>query len=343
MKRRDFMAGLGIAAALPAISRAQRTTPTVGFLSTRSPDEAAIHTNAFRRGLEEMSYVEGRSVSIEYRWARGDYGSLPSLVAELVSHPLSVIVGAGDPAARAAKAADAGLPLVFLVGEDPVSAGLVTSMNRPGTATGVNFFTGDLGGKRLELLCAMVASAQVVGLLVNPRFGTEVVEQHRQAVAAAAKALGRELVVQEASTDAEIDAGFAELVKAGIAGLVVQNDPFFDTRRSQILALSSRHRLPGIFHIREYPADGGLMLWCQPLRYLSSGRRLHRQDFARCQAGRSSRATAYSVRASDQYEDRKDDGARRAAIHSRCGRRIDRMRWHDFSFWHKTDMARFST
>ena len=260
MKRRDFMAGLGIAAALPAISRAQQTMPTVGFLSTRSPDEAAIHTNAFRRGLEEMSYVEGRSVSIEYRWARGDYGSLPSLVAELVSHPLSVIVGAGDPAARAAKTAgSSGLPLVFLVGEDPVSAGLVTSMNRPGTATGVNFFTGDLGGKRLELLCAMVPSAHVVGLLVNPRFGTEVVEQHRQAVAVAAKALGRELVVQEAATDAEIDAGFAELVKAGIAGLVVQNDPFFNSRRSQILALSSRHRLPGIFHIREYPADGGLM------------------------------------------------------------------------------------
>jgi putative ABC transport system substrate-binding protein len=216
MKRRDFMAGLGIAAALPAISRAQQKMPTVGFLSTRSPDEAAIHTNAFRRGLEEMSYVEGRNASIEYRWAKG-------------------------------------------VGEDPVRAGLVTSMNRPGTATGVNFFTGDLGGKRVELLCAMAPSARVIGLLVNPRFGTEVVEQHRQAVAVAAKALGRDLVVQEAATDAGIEAGFAELLKAGVAGLIVQNDPFFDSRRSQILALSSRHRLPGIFHIREYPADGGLL------------------------------------------------------------------------------------
>jgi putative ABC transport system substrate-binding protein len=127
MKRRDFMAGLGIAATLPAISRAQQTMPTVGFLSTRSPDESAIHTNAFRRGLEEMSYVEGRNVSIEYRWARGDYGSLPSLVAELGSHPLSVIVGAGDPAARAAKAAgSAGLALVFLVGEDPRMSSITT-------------------------------------------------------------------------------------------------------------------------------------------------------------------------------------------------------------------------
>jgi putative tryptophan/tyrosine transport system substrate-binding protein len=260
MKRREFVAGLGIAVALPAISRAQQAMPAVGFLSTRSADEAAIHTNAFRRGLEEMGYVEGRTVSIEYRWANGDYSTLPSLVAELTSHPLSVIVGAGDPAARAARAAGSPAhPLVFLVGEDPVRAGLVTSMNRPGTATGVNFFTGDLGGKRLELLCSMVPSAHTVGLLVNPRFGTEVVEQHRQAVATAAKELGRELVVQEATSDAEIEAGFASLMKAGVGGLVVQNDPFFDSRRGHILALSSRYRLPGVFHIREYPADGGLL------------------------------------------------------------------------------------
>jgi putative ABC transport system substrate-binding protein len=259
MKRRNFVAGLGIVAALPAISRAQQTIPTIGFLSTRSPDEAAIHTNAFRRGLEEMGYVEGRSVSIEYRWAKGDYGSLPSFVTDLVSSSLSLIVGAGDPAARAAKAVGSSVPLVFLVGEDPVRAGLVTSMNRPGMATGVNFFTGDLGGKRLGLLCAMVPSAHVVGLLVNPRFGTEPVEQQRQAVATAATTLGHELFVQEATTDAEIEAGFSALVKAGVAGLVVQNDPFFDSRRSQILALSSRRNLPGIFHIREYPVDGGLM------------------------------------------------------------------------------------
>jgi len=132
-------------------------------------------------------------------------------------------------------------------------------MNRPGTATGVNFFTGDLGGKRLELLCAMVPSVRRVGLLLNPSFGIEAVDQFRQSVATAAQTLGRELVVQSATTDAEIDAGFAALIKAGVTALVVQNDPFFDSRRSQIIALSSRHRLPGIFHIREFPADGGLM------------------------------------------------------------------------------------
>ena len=244
----------------PLTARAQQSgMPVVGFLSTRSPNEAAIHTNAFRRGLEEMGYVEGRGVAVEYRWANGDYGRLQSLAADLVSRPLTLMIAAGDPAAQAAKAAGFKDPVVFIVGQDPVRAGLVTSMNQPGTATGVNFFTGDLGGKRLELLCTMVPSARVMGLLLNPRFGTEVADQHRQAVTTAAQTLGRELVAQAAATEAEIDAGFAALVKAGVTALVVQNDPFFDTRRSQIVALSSHYRIPSIFHIREFPAEGGLM------------------------------------------------------------------------------------
>ena len=138
-------------------------------------------------------------------------------------------------------------------------SGLVASMNRLGMATGVNFFTGELGGKRLELLSETVPSAHLFGLLLNPRFGAEAANQHRQAVAAAAQVLGRELVMKEATTPAEIDEGVAELTKVGVAALIVQNDPFFDGRRSQILALSARARLPGIFHIREFPANGGLM------------------------------------------------------------------------------------
>jgi ABC-type uncharacterized transport system substrate-binding protein len=261
MKRRDFMTGLGVAAALPAIARAQQTAPTIGFLSTRAPDEAAVHTNAFRSGLEEMGYVEGRSISIEYRWAKGDYSQLPAFAADLLGRPLALIVAAGDPAALAAKAAAPSIPFVFLVGGDPVQSGLVTSMNRPGSVTGVNFFTGELGGKRLELLCAMVPSAKVIGSLVNPRFGGEAAERQRQlqTLAAAAKELGRELLVQEAATDAAIEAAFAAFAKAEATGLIVQNDPFFDSRRSHIVALSANIRLPGIFHIREYPADGGLM------------------------------------------------------------------------------------
>ena len=260
MRRRAFIAGLGGAAvAWPLAARAQQPViPLVGFLSTRSPDEAAVHTNAFRRGLEEMGYVEGRSVAVEYRWAGGDYTRLPSLAIDLRGQPLSLMVTAGDPAALAAKAAGVSIPQVFIVGQDPVRSGLVASMNRPGRATGVNFFTGDLGGKRLELLCGMAPSAHRVGLLLNPR-GVEAADQHRSALASASHALGRELIVQEAATDAQIEASFAALVKAGVAALVVQNDPFFDSRRRQIIALSARHSLPGIFHIREWPAAGGLL------------------------------------------------------------------------------------
>src|SRR5262249_7837786 len=156
---------------------------------------------------------EGQGVTVEYRWANGDYTRLPFLATELLSRPLSLVVVAGDPAAHAAKAAGVKVPLIFVVGQDPVQAGLVVSMNRPGKATGVNFFTGELGGKRLELLCAMVPSAGRVGLLLNLRFGLEVAEQHRNAVAAAAKMLGRELVVQEAAIDTEIEASFAALAK----------------------------------------------------------------------------------------------------------------------------------
>jgi putative tryptophan/tyrosine transport system substrate-binding protein len=259
LRRRDLLVGLGIAAAMPAISRAQQTMPTIGFVSSRSADEAAIHTEAFRRGLEELGYFENRNLAVEYRWANGDYSRLKSFVAELLGQPLALIVSAGDPAAQAVKAAGTSLPLVFVVGGDPVRSGLVASMNRPGIATGVNFFTGELGGKRLELLCQTVPSAHLVGLLLNPRFGAEAADQHRQAIAAAAQVLGRELVVKQAGTPAEIDEAIAGLTKAGVGAMIVQNDPFFDSRRSQILALSARDRVPGIFHVREFPADGGLM------------------------------------------------------------------------------------
>lgn len=259
MRRRDFIARIAAGSvAWPIAARAQQQ-PLIGFLSTRSPEEATVHMNAFRRGLEEMSYVEGRSVAIEYRWANGNYSQLVALAADLRSRPLSAIVATGDPAAHAAKEAGFAVPLVFVVGQDPVRGGLVASMNRPGTATGVNFFTGDLGGKRLELLCTLVPQAHVIGLLLNPTFGMDAVNEFRRTVVAAAQALGRELVIQSATTDAEIDAGFAALIKAGVTALAVQNDPFFDSRRSWIISFSSRHQLPGIFHIREFPADGGLM------------------------------------------------------------------------------------
>src|SRR5260221_11406512 len=175
LKRRQFMSVLGSAAGWPLVARAQQPVAQqlIGFVTTRSPDEAAIHTNACRRGLEEMGYIEGRSVAVEYRWAKGDYSRLPPLVADLLGRPLSVMVATGDPAAHAAKAAGLAVPLVFIVGQDPVRSGLAASMNRPGLPTGRNFFTGDLGAKRLERLCAMGPSGELVGLLVNPSFRIE--------------------------------------------------------------------------------------------------------------------------------------------------------------------------
>ena len=260
MRRREFVAGLGMTAIATRAARGQQpANPVVGFLSSRSPDEAAGHTNAFRRGLEEMGYVEGRSISIEYRWANGDYSQLPSLASDLLNQPLSLIAAAGDPAALAAKGAGVAVPLIFIVGQDPVRADLVESMNRPGKATGVNFFTGDLSAKRLELVCSMVPAAQRVGLLHNPRFGAEKSDEFLKSAIAAARSLGREGVAQTATTDAEIEVAFTAMIDAGVGALLVQNDPFFDSRRSRIVALSSRHKLPGIFHIREFPADGGLM------------------------------------------------------------------------------------
>lgn len=262
MRRRDFLGGIAaLSATLPAAARAQQvpSQPLIGFVSTRSPEEATVHMDGFRRGLEEMAYVEARNVAIEYRWAKGDYSQLGPLVADLRGRPLSVIIATGDPAALAAKAAGFAVPLVFVVGQDPVRAGLVASMNRPGTATGVNFFTGDLGAKRLEFLCTLVPSARLVGLLLNPAFGMEAFDEFRRSVVSAAQSLGREIIVQSATTDAEIEAGFAALNESGVGALIVQNDPFFDSRRIKIIALSSTHKLPGIFHIREFPADGGLM------------------------------------------------------------------------------------
>lgn len=286
MKRRDFMTGLGIATALPAIARARQTARIIGFLSTRSPDEAAIHTKAFRSGLEESGYIEGNSVTIEYRWAQGDYSKLPAFAADLRNRPLALIVAAGDPAALAAKAATPSVPVVFLVGGDPVREGLVTSMNRPGIATGVNFFTGELGGKRLELLCAMVPSAHVVGLLVNPRFGAEAMEQQRQAVANAAKALGRELVVQEAGNGCRDRSGFRGVRQGRRRRIGRAERPVLRFPAKPYPSAFSRQ--PAARHFSHSGISRGWRpdeLWRQPLRHLPPTRCIRRQGLARYQAG----------------------------------------------------------
>jgi putative ABC transport system substrate-binding protein len=260
MKRRDFIGLLGGAFALPLSGNAEEQgMPMIGFLSSRSPDDSAPHLAACLEGLKAFGYVDGRTASIVYRWASGDYERLPTLANEIVSlHPAVIIAGGGIPSARAAGTATSSIPVLF-IGGDPVVAGLVTSLNRPtGNITGVSILSGELGGKRLELLTQLVPPAEVIGLLTNPQDRGDADAQIKD-VQIAARILGRRLVVVGASTGPDLDKSFSVAVDSGVTALVVQNDPFFDTVRAQMIALAARYRLPTIYHIREFPAGGGLM------------------------------------------------------------------------------------
>ena len=261
MRRREFIALIGgAAAAWPGTAPAQQSAmPVVGFLSSRSPDEAAVHTAAFRRGLSEAGFVEGQNVAIIFRWANGHYERLPTLARELVDLRVSAVVaGGGEPSARAARDATRSIPTVFVIGDDPVKVGLTASYNRPGgNLTGVAFLTGELGGKRLALICELVPGSSSVGLLLNP--GVQNSELQRKDVEAAAQTLGRKLLVLYAKTENDIEATFQTLKREQVGALVVQNDPFFDSQRERIISLTARYALPAIYHIREFPASGGLM------------------------------------------------------------------------------------
>jgi putative ABC transport system substrate-binding protein len=254
------MALLAGAAVCPLGALAQQPDgPVIGFLSSRSPEDSAPHASAFLQGIKQFGYVDGQNARIEYRWAMGRYDRLPALANELVGlRPAVMAAVGGTPSARAAKAATSSIPVLFVIGDDPVQAGLVASLNRPGgNATGVSLLTGALGGKRLELLAQLVPKAQVVALLVNPQ--SEGADPQIRDVQVAADALGRRLIVVGASAEAELQRTFSALVESGVGALIVQNDPFFDSQRQQIMALAAARRIPAIYHIREFPAAGGLM------------------------------------------------------------------------------------
>ena len=247
----------GAAATWPLAARAQQTTmPVIGFMSSRSPEDSANVVAAFRRGLGGL--IEGKNVVIEFRWARGEYDRLPALAAELMSRRVAVLVAAGgDPSALAAKAATSTIPIVFGSG-DPIKAGLVASLNRPGgNATGVDILSNDLEPKRLGLLHELFPGAALFSALLNPKFppaATQALE-----LAEAARAVGRPVVFLNASTDAELDAAFATLARQRVMAMLVAADPFFDTRRDKIIAFAAQQKLPAIYHFREYAVAGGLM------------------------------------------------------------------------------------
>jgi putative tryptophan/tyrosine transport system substrate-binding protein len=261
MRRREFITLLSGAAAWPLAARAQQSAmPIVGFMSARTPEDSARERAAFQKGLEqEGGFIEGQNVTIEYHWARGDYGRLPAFAAELVQRGVNVLVAAaGDVPARAAKAATSSIPIVFAIGSDPVKAGLVESFNRPGAnVTGVTILTNMMESKRLGLLRELAPGVSVMGALINPNFPPSALEL--QDLEAAAHASGQKMVIARVSSDEELEAGFTSLVRDGVGALLVAADPYFDTRRNRIIAFAAANSLPTVYQFRQYAADGGLM------------------------------------------------------------------------------------
>jgi putative tryptophan/tyrosine transport system substrate-binding protein len=261
MKRRTFILALGgAAAAWPLAARAQQAMPVVGFLNSASLDTFSRHVRAFRQGLKDTGYVEGENVALEYRWAEGQFDRLPALADEMVRRQVAVIVATGGPAsALAAKAATTTIPVVFNVGEDPVRLGLVASLARPnGNVTGVNFFIYELAAKRLALQRELVPGAARVAVLINPANAAHVETMLRE-MDAAARVIGLQIQIVNASTSREIDAAFAGLARERIDALFVVPDPFFISRRFQIVQLAARHAVPATYPARDFVEPGGLM------------------------------------------------------------------------------------
>jgi putative tryptophan/tyrosine transport system substrate-binding protein len=261
MRRREFIAGLGSATAWPLAARAQqRALPVIGYVSGWSSGDAPDYVAAFRQGLAETGYVEGQNVAIEYRWAEGHFDRLPELIADLVRRQVNVIVTANTTAAAiAAKAATQTIPIIFLLGSNPVDIGLVASLNRPGgNVTGVTDLQTSVVTKRPGLLHELVPAAKAIGILVNPT-NRVLAEADAKEAATAAAALGLRLVVLNTSSPAEIDASFATLEREQAGGLLTNGDSYFMINRIQLATLAARHAVPTIFTFPENAAAGGLM------------------------------------------------------------------------------------
>ena len=261
MRRRDFIIFPGSTAAMWSLrAHAQQSAmPVIGYLGAQSPAAFASRVRAFRQGLGETGYAEGRNVAIEFRWAEGQHHRLSALAADLVGRQVTVIVAPGGaPAALAAKSATTTIPIVFEMGADPIGMGLVGSLNRPGgNLTGVSSLNVEVTPKRLEILHELVPTAAVVAVLVNPTSPTA--DSQWKDLQAAARALGLQLHVLHASTEGEFDTVFVTLLQLRAGGLVVASDTFFATHSEQLAALTVRHAVPAIHQSRDFSTAGGLM------------------------------------------------------------------------------------
>jgi len=262
MRRRQFIkisAVTSVTALLEPASAQHAAMPVIGFLSGRAAQDSAYLADAFREGLREVGYSEGETVSIVYRWANGNYDRLPRLVSELLELNVLVLVAVGgDPSADAAKRATSTVPIVFGMGNDPVKAGLVASLNRPGgNATGFTLLTGRLEAKRVGLLNELMPADASLGALVDSNFTTGV--DNLREIETAARSIRRELVVGKAGNDAEMESAFAMLANKRVSAVLVAGAPFFDTRRRRIIELAAEYRFPAMYQFREYAVAGGLM------------------------------------------------------------------------------------
>jgi putative ABC transport system substrate-binding protein len=267
MRRREFISLLGGAAAWPISARAQQHSaiPVIGYLSSLRRDDSIHFDAAFRRGLSEMGYVEGQTVSIDYHWITDRYNSLPATATDLVQHQVAMICAFGPPAVIAAKAATATIPIVFVTGADPLKFGFVTSFNRPGgNVTGIWMVTTVLAEKRLQLMRDLLPKAELIALLVNPT--SPVAEPQIQAAQAAARKLSLKVSVLSAVTENDFDQVFASLVQQRADALFISADPFLSSRREHLVALAARHAIPTLYEIREFVEAGGLMSYGPFLR-----------------------------------------------------------------------------
>jgi putative ABC transport system substrate-binding protein len=260
MRRRDFIAGLGVAAVLRGAAHAQQPAmPIVGCLSGGTSEGFAGLMAAFRQGLGEAGFVGGKNIAIEYRWAEeGQYDRLPALAADLVSRNAAVIFANPIPAALAAKGATSTIPIVFAIGSDPVESGLVASMNRPGgNITGVSFLSVALSAKRLELIRGLVPKAATLALLINPKNPNA--DAQSDEIKKAAATFGLQLNTYNVGSVGEFEGVFAKVVQQGTDALLVSADPFFISQRDQLVSLAARHAVPAIYAVREFVQAGGLL------------------------------------------------------------------------------------